>query len=73
MGSFAPRSVIRKVTLMTGYNANATLFLTKNTEIKIYRTISPLVFFLCGCETWSLTLREAEGFGEEGAEEDIWT
>jgi hypothetical protein len=31
--------------------------LSKNTKIKIYRTvILPLV--LCGCETWSVTLRE---------------
>jgi hypothetical protein len=30
--------------------------LSKNTKIKIYRTISlPVVFY--GCETWSLTLR----------------
>jgi hypothetical protein len=32
--------------------------LTKNTKLKIYRTIIlPIVFY--GCETWSLTLREA--------------
>jgi len=32
-------------------------FLSKNLKIKIYRTaILPVV--LCGCETWSLTLRE---------------
>jgi len=31
--------------------------LSKNIKIKIYRTlILPVV--LCGCETWSLTLRE---------------
>jgi hypothetical protein len=31
--------------------------LSKNTNIKIYRTmIVPVV--LCGCETWSVTLRE---------------
>jgi len=29
----------------------------KNLKIKIYRTII-LPFVLCGCETWSLTLRE---------------
>ena len=28
-------------------------FTTKNVKIKIYRVI-----ILCGCETWSLTLRE---------------
>jgi len=31
--------------------------LSKNLKIKIYRTIILLVV-LCGCETWSLTLRE---------------
>ena len=32
-------------------------FLSKNLQIHIYRTIIfPVV--LCGCETWSLTLRE---------------
>jgi len=31
--------------------------LTKNLKIKIYRTII-LPVALCGCETWSLTLRE---------------
>jgi len=31
--------------------------LSKNVKIKIYKTIiSPVV--LCGCETWSLTLKE---------------
>ena len=30
---------------------------SKNLKIKIYRTII-LPFVLCGCETWSLTLRE---------------
>jgi hypothetical protein len=29
--------------------------LSKNLKIKIYRIILPI---LCGCETWSLTLRE---------------
>ena len=32
-------------------------FLTKNIKIKIYRTIILLVV-LCGCETWSVTVRE---------------
>ena len=31
--------------------------LSKNLKIKIYRTVIFLVV-LCGCETWSLTLRE---------------
>jgi hypothetical protein len=31
--------------------------LSKNTKIKIYRTII-LPVVLCGCETWSLTRRE---------------
>jgi len=31
--------------------------LSKNLKIKIYRTII-LPVVLCGCETWSLTLRE---------------
>jgi hypothetical protein len=31
--------------------------LSKNIKIKIYRTII-LQVVLCGCETWSLTLRE---------------
>ena len=32
-------------------------FLSKNIKIKIYRTLILHVVF-CGCETWSLTLRE---------------
>ena len=32
--------------------------LSKNRKIKIYRNIILTVFFLYGCETWSLTLRE---------------
>jgi hypothetical protein len=32
-------------------------FLSKNLKIEIYRTII-LSVVLCGCETWSLTLRE---------------
>ena len=30
---------------------------TKNLKIKIYRTIILPIFF-CGCETWSLTMRQ---------------
>ena len=38
-------------------NLLSSRLLSKNLKIKIYRTIIlPLV--LCGCETWSLTLRE---------------
>jgi len=38
-------------------NLLSSRLLSKNLNIKIYRTkILPLV--LCGCETWSLTLRE---------------
>jgi len=31
--------------------------LSKNVKIKVYRTIT-LPVILCGCKTWSLTLRE---------------
>jgi len=34
--------------------------LSKNLKIKIYRTVILSVVF-CGCETWSLTLREERG------------
>jgi len=34
--------------------------LSKNIKTKIYRTII-LPFFFCGCETWSVTMREAIG------------
>jgi hypothetical protein len=34
--------------------------LSKNLKIEIYRTII-LPVVLCGCETWSLTLREEHG------------
>jgi len=38
-------------------NLLSSSLLSKNLKIKIYRTITfPVV--LCGCETWSLTLRE---------------
>ena len=33
------------------------LAIQKNIEIKMYRTIFPVVV-VCGCETWWLTLRE---------------
>ena len=38
-------------------NILSSSLLSKNLKIKIYRTII-LRFILCGCETWSLTLRE---------------
>ena len=41
-------------------NLLSSSLLSKNLKIKIYRTIIlPVVLY--GCETWSLTLREAEG------------
>jgi hypothetical protein len=48
--------------------------LSKNTKIRIYKTIIlPVVLY--GCETWSLTLREEhrQSIWEQGAEENIWT
>jgi hypothetical protein len=36
---------------------------SKNIKIKIYRTII-LPVVLCGCETWSLTLREERWLGD---------
>jgi hypothetical protein len=38
-------------------NLLSSSLLSKNVKIKIYRTII-LPVVLCGCETWSLTLRE---------------
>ena len=38
-------------------NVLSSSLLSKNIKIKIYRTVMLLVV-LCGCETWSLTLRE---------------
>jgi hypothetical protein len=35
---------------------NLLLVYSKNVKIKIYKNILPVV--LCGCETWSLILRE---------------
>jgi len=47
--------------------------LSKNVKIKMYRTII-LPVVLCGCETWSLTLREERRLSvfEKGVEENIW-
>ena len=41
-------------------NLLSSRLLSKNLKIKIYRTIINIIFpvVLCGCETWSLTLRE---------------
>jgi len=36
-------------------NILSSSMITKNLKMKIYRTI---ILLLCGCETWSLTLRE---------------
>jgi hypothetical protein len=33
-------------------------FLSKRSKTKIHTTIISRVFFLCGCETWSLNVRE---------------
>jgi len=41
-------------------NLLSSSLLSKNSKIKIYRTII-LSVALCGCETWSLTLREESG------------
>jgi len=38
-------------------NISSVSLLTKNIQIKIYRTII-LPVVLCGCETWALTFRE---------------
>jgi len=48
--------------------------LSKNLKIKIYITII-LPFVLCGCETWSLTLREERRLRvfESSVEENICT
>jgi len=38
-------------------NLSSFILISKNVRIKIYRTII-LPFVLCGCETWSLILRD---------------
>jgi len=38
-------------------NVSSTNLLSKNFKIKVYRTVI-LRIVLCGCEIWSLTLRE---------------
>jgi hypothetical protein len=43
--------------LATVQNLASSRLLSKNVKIKIYRTTT-LHDILCGCETWSLTLRE---------------
>jgi len=39
------------------HNLLPSILISKNLKFKIYRTII-LPFILCGCETWSFTLRE---------------
>jgi hypothetical protein len=41
-------------------NPLSSSLLSKNVKIKLYRTLI-LSVVLCGCETWSLTLRENIG------------
>jgi len=48
--------LIRGSLLSFGAESFVFQFVSKNIKIKIYRTI--ILFVLCGCETWSLTLRE---------------
>jgi hypothetical protein len=43
--------------ILKSQRKNSSRLLSKNLDIKIYRTII-LPVFLYGCETWSLTLRE---------------
>jgi len=43
-------------------NLSSYILISKNVRIKTYRTII-LSFVLCGCETWSLTLREERRLG----------
>ena len=39
-------------------NLLSSSLLSENIKIKIHRTIVLHFFFVCGCETWSLTLRD---------------
>ena len=43
--------------LLSLQNLFSSSFRYKNVKIKVYKTIT-LPVVLCGCETWSLTLRE---------------
>jgi hypothetical protein len=55
-------------------NLLSSRLLSKNVRIRVCKTII-LPVVLCGCRTWSLTLREEHRLGgvlQEGAEEDIW-
>ena len=54
-------------------NLLSSRLLSKNLKIKIYRTII-LLIVLCGCETWSLTLREERRLGlfERRVLRNIW-
>jgi len=51
------RLKLRNACYYSVQNLLSSRLLSKNLKIKIYRTIILLVV-LCGCETWSLTLRE---------------
>jgi hypothetical protein len=42
-----------------GWNHLFSSFISKNIKIKVYRNI--ILPVLCGCGTWSLTLREEDG------------
>jgi hypothetical protein len=46
-----------KLEHVTIWSRMSSLLLSKNMKMKIYRTIN-LPILLCGCETWSLMLRE---------------
>jgi hypothetical protein len=48
---------VRECLLSFGAESFVFQFATQNIRIRIYRTII-LPVVLCGCETWSLTLRE---------------
>ena len=52
-------------------NLVSSRLLSKNLKVKIYRTIILLVV-LCGCETWSPTLREECRLRVCEVEENIW-
>ena len=53
----------------------SSVLLCKNVDMKIHSTIM-LSFVSCGCETWSLTLREEQGlrvFESRVLREVFWT
>jgi hypothetical protein len=51
------RLKLRNACYSSVFNLLFSSLLSKNTKIKIHRSVILLVV-LCGCETWSLTLRE---------------